>query len=457
MKKDILDYKIDDTFDEVNIFDAEEQKIRQKRAKNREFIRNHISSGLAKLTRNKNYFGETNQDELKKLKEAISMLAHEMSELLPQSELNNLIEEMFLEITSLGKIDKFYKDDNISEIMVNGPEEVWVEENGVITKTDVQFANDEELVQLAQKIASSVGRSLNNSNPIVDARLPDGSRVHLVISPISMDGTIITIRKFKKERLTIDDLIRFGSINEAGAKFLESLVRAKANIIVSGGTGSGKTTTLNIISNFIPDEERVITIEDSAELQLSNPHVVRLESREANNEGKGEVSIRDLVKASLRMRPDRIVVGEVRDSTAYDLINAMNTGHDGSMSTVHSNGPIEAMTRLQNLVLEAGLNLPAQAIKTNLGQAIDIVIQVKRFGDGSRKITHISEIVEYDSSKDEFVINDIFRFKEQGVDENNKLKRELMYTGNFISKKLEELYNVSKMNPRDYLPITTKK
>lgn len=435
---------------EINIFESEEKEQQDKKENNKRVVRNHISSGLAKTSKQKNYFGETNPKELEELKEEISRLAFEMRHRLPQTEINKIIEDMFLEITSLGKLDKFYKDPEISEIMVNGPNNVWIEKKGVLIKTDVTFESNDEVLQLAEKIANSVGRSVNNSNPIEDARLPDGSRVHIVLPPIAMEGTTITIRKFEKERLTVEDLIKFGSINEKAAKFLESLVRAKANIIVSGGTGAGKTTLLNIISNFIPKHERIVTMEDSAELQLNHPHVVRLEARTANAEGKGEVPIRKLVVASLRMRPDRIIVGEVRDSTAYDLINAMNTGHDGSMATLHSNGPREGMTRLQNLVLEAGFDVPAEAIKTNLGQAINIFVQIKRFKDGSRKITHISEVVTYNSKDDEFVINDIFRFKEKN--ENGKINGELIYTGAEISETLKELYSLAQMNVEDYLP-----
>lgn len=435
---------------EINIFESEEKEQQDKKENNKRVVRNHISSGLAKTSKQKNYFGETNPKELEELKKEISRLAFEMRHRLPQTEINKIIEDMFLEITSLGKLDKFYKDPEISEIMVNGPNNVWIEKKGVLIKTDVTFESNDEVLQLAEKIANSVGRSVNNSNPIEDARLPDGSRVHIVLPPIAMEGTTITIRKFEKERLTVEDLIKFGSINEKAAKFLESLVRAKANIIVSGGTGAGKTTLLNIISNFIPKHERIVTMEDSAELQLNHPHVVRLEARTANAEGKGEVPIRKLVVASLRMRPDRIIVGEVRDSTAYDLINAMNTGHDGSMATLHSNGPREGMTRLQNLVLEAGFDVPAEAIKTNLGQAINIFVQIKRFKDGSRKITHISEVVTYNTKDDEFVINDIFRFKEKN--ENGKINGELIYTGAEISETLKELYSLAQMNVEDYLP-----
>lgn len=435
---------------EINIFESEEKEQQDKKENNKRVVRNHISSGLAKTFKQKNYFGETNPKELEELKKEISRLAFEMRHRLPQTEINKIIEDMFLEITSLGKLDKFYKDPEISEIMVNGPNNVWIEKKGVLIKTDVTFESNDEVLQLAEKIANSVGRSVNNSNPIEDARLPDGSRVHIVLPPIAMEGTTITIRKFEKERLTVEDLIKFGSINEKAAKFLESLVRAKANIIVSGGTGAGKTTLLNIISNFIPKHERIVTMEDSAELQLNHPHVVRLEARTANAEGKGEVPIRKLVVASLRMRPDRIIVGEVRDSTAYDLINAMNTGHDGSMATLHSNGPREGMTRLQNLVLEAGFDVPAEAIKTNLGQAINIFVQIKRFKDGSRKITHISEVVTYNTKDDEFVINDIFRFKEKN--ENGKINGELIYTGVEISETLKELYSLAQMNVEDYLP-----
>lgn len=435
---------------EINIFESEEKEQQDKKENNKRVVRNHISSGLAKTSKQKNYFGETNPKELEELKKEISRLAFEMRHRLPQTEINKIIEDMFLEITSLGKLDKFYKDPEISEIMVNGPNNVWIEKKGVLIKTDVTFESNDEVLQLAEKIANSVGRSVNNSNPIEDARLPDGSRVHIVLPPIAMEGTTITIRKFEKERLTVEDLIKFGSINEKAAKFLESLVRAKANIIVSGGTGAGKTTLLNIISNFIPKHERIVTMEDSAELQLNHPHVVRLEARTANAEGKGEVPIRKLVVASLRMRPDRIIVGEVRDSTAYDLINAMNTGHDGSMATLHSNGPREGMTRLQNLVLEAGFDVPAEAIKTNLGQAINIFVQIKRFKDGSRKITHISEVVTYNTKDDEFVINDIFRFKEKN--ENGKINGELIYTGVEISETLKELYSLAQMNVEDYLP-----
>lgn len=419
-------------FDALSI--KEENKIIKQQLNELKELKNKVSSDLANKSKNRKLFGTTDKKEIAWVHKTITeILLHSGSE-LPKSMLKRLVSEMVLEITSLGKIHKLVTDNSISEIMINGPEEIWIERRGQLILTDIKFDNEDEVNDLANKIASNVGRSVNNSNPIVDARLPDGSRVHIVIPPIAMKGTTITIRKFFEEKLTINDLIAFKSITEEAAKFIEEAVKSRANVIVSGGTGSGKTTTLNIVSNFVPDGERILTIEDSAELKLNNAHVVKMEARVANAEGKGEVTIRDLVRASLRMKPDRIIVGEVRDGTAFDLLQAMNTGHDGSMATVHANDPASCISRIESLVLMAGTDMPSRAIRKNIASAVDLIIQISKLSDGSRKVTHISEVSGYDELNDIVTTADIYRFKKTGIDENGKFTGNLNFTGHVVNK-----------------------
>ena len=303
-----------------------------------------------------------------------------------------LFEAISAEILGFGPIEPLLKDPTISEVMVNGPRQVYVERSGRLELTDVQFHDDDHVMRVIDRIVSPLGRRIDESSPTVDARLPDGSRVNAVIPPIALNGPTITIRKFSKDPFTVEDLVRFGTFTAEMATFMKACVEARLNIVVAGGTGSGKTTMLNVLSSFIPDDERIITIENAAELQLRQDHVVRLESRPANIEGKGEITIRDLVINSLRMRPERIVVGECRGGEALDMLQAMNTGHDGSMTTAHANSPRDTLSRLETMCLMAGMDLPVRAIREQIASAVDLIVQQERLKDGSRKITSVTEV-----------------------------------------------------------------
>lgn len=324
-----------------------------------------------------------------------------------------LIESIVDELTGFGPIQKLINDDSISEIMINGPKQVYVEKDGLILPSDVKFRDNDHVMNIIDKILAPLGRRLDESSPMVDARLPDGSRVNAVISPLSLIGPVVTVRKFSSTPLTIDNVIAYKTLDENMAKFIEMAVKARLNIIVAGGTGSGKTTLLNVLSSFIFDDERIITIEDAAELKLMQPHVVSLESRPPNIEGKGQITIRDLVRNSLRMRPNRIIVGEVRGSEALDMIQAMNTGHDGSMSTVHSNSPRDTLSRISTMILYSGIDFPLKAIREQIASAIDLIIYLERLSDGSRKVTHITEVVGMEN--DTITLQDVFYFQRTGI------------------------------------------
>jgi len=338
------------------------------------------------------------------------------------------IHEMADEALGLGPLERLLSDEAVSEIMVVHPTKIYVERNGKISLTDLRFTDDESCRAVIERIVTPLGRRIDESTPLVDARLADGSRVNAVIRPLAINGACITIRKFKKDPLTVQNLVEFGSLTARMASFLQRSVQARKNIVISGGTGSGKTTLLNILSAAIPGDERIVTIEDAAELRLEQPHVVSLETRPANMEGKGEFTIRDLVKNSLRMRPDRIVVGECRGGEALDMLQAMNTGHEGSMTTTHANSPHEAMARLETLCLMAGLDLPSRAIREQIAASIQLVVQQTRFSDGSRRVSAISEIGGLDENG-EFVIHDIFAYYRSGTDRSGKVQGEFRASG----------------------------
>ncbi|RJS44839.1 CpaF family protein [Nocardioides cavernaquae] len=338
---------------------------------------------------------------------------------LSAADRNQITKEITDDILGYGPIEPYLSDPEVTEVMVNGPDKVFVERKGRLTQVDAHFDDDNHLRRIIDKIVSRIGRRVDESSPMVDARLPDGSRVNAVVPPLAIDGSALTIRKFSADPFTVDDLITFGSLSRRTADFLDACVRGKLNIVVSGSTGAGKTTTLNVLSSFIPMDERIVTIEDAAELQLHQDHVVRLESRPPNIEGKGEISIRDLVKNSLRMRPDRIIVGEVRDASALDMLQAMNTGHDGSICTVHSNGPRDTLARIETMVLMAGMDLPVRAIREQVASAIDLIVHQTRLRDGSRKITHVTEVERMEGDlvtlQDIFVYDHSLGFDEDGV------------------------------------------
>jgi pilus assembly protein CpaF len=338
-----------------------------------------------------------------------------------------VIDELINDLTGFGPINPLLMDPEVSEVMVNGPNLVYIERSGKLELSHVQFRDDEHVMNVIDKIVAPIGRRVDESSPMVDARLPDGSRVNVIIPPLALNGPTITIRKFSKDPLTMENLISFGTLSREMSIFIEACVKARLNIFVSGGTGSGKTTTLNVLSSCIPSDERIITIEDAAELQLWQEHVVSLESRPPNIEGKGGITIRDLVRNSLRMRPERIVIGEVRGGEALDMLQAMNTGHDGSLATGHSNSPRDMIARLETMVLMAGIDLPVKAIREQIAGAIDLIIQQSRLKDGSRKITKITEVQGLEG--DTIILQDIFEYRQKGLDQEGKSVGKLVPTG----------------------------
>lgn len=346
---------------------------------------------------------------------------------LSATERESLIVDILHETFGLGPIEPLLYDPDISDILVNRYDQVYIEKFGKLQKVDLTFRDDNHLLQIIDRIVSKIGRRVDESSPYVDARLPDGSRVNAIIPPLSLDGPILSIRRFGVDPLKMSDIIAFGTLTPNMAKILEGLVKARLNVLISGGTGTGKTTLLNILSEYIPYDERIITIEDSAELQLKQEHVVRLETRPPNIEGRGEVTQRDLVRNSLRMRPDRIIIGEVRGGEALDMLQAMNTGHDGSLSTLHSNTARDALARLETMVLMAGMDLPERAIREQISSAINVVIHLSRLSDGSRKIVSISEITGMEGNT--IVMQDIFRYEKRGIGQDGKVIGEFVPTG----------------------------
>lgn len=361
----------------------------------------------------------TNEMLKKKTREIVFRLLERDAVNLPFSERQMIAAELMDDVLGLGPIENLLKDNEVTEVMVNGPKQVYVERGGKLYLTEVKFRDDEHVMHIIDKIVSPIGRRIDEGQPMVDARLPDGSRVNAIIPPLALKGPSITIRKFSNNPYKIHDLIRFGTLTPKMAKLLEAAVKARLNIIISGGTGSGKTTLLNVLTGYIPENERIVTVEDAAELKLSQDHVVSLESRAENIEGKGAVTIRDLVRNCLRMRPDRIVVGEVRGGEALDMLQAMNTGHDGSLTTGHANSPRDMLARLETMVLMAGMELPVKAIRQQVSSAIDLVVQQSRLRDGSRVITHITELLGMEG--DIIQLQDIFVFEQKGVDKDGKV------------------------------------
>ena len=343
----------------------------------------------------------------------------EMGVVLNKDERATLHQELYDEVTGLGPLEPLLRDDGVNDILVNGPHQVFVERAGKLELTNVQFKNEKHLMRVIDKIVSAVGRRVDESNPYVDARLSDGSRFNAMVSPIAIDGALVSIRKFTKDKLGIDELIKFGAFTEEMALYLRAAVGAHLNIIISGGTGSGKTTTLNALSSMIADNERILTIEDTAELQLQQIHVGRMESRPANVEGKGAVSQRDCLRNALRMRPDRIIVGETRGEEVIDMLQAMNTGHDGSMTTIHANSARDGVSRLENMVAMAGIEMPLKAVRSQIASAVHLIVQASRLMDGSRRMVSITEVTGMEG--DIITMQEIFSFKREGLDENGKI------------------------------------
>ena len=394
------------------------------------------------------YDAELSQSELERMvRSALQDAMQDEDVLLTPADRTRIAQEIADDILGYGPIEPFLRDPDLTEVMVNGPDSIWIERNGKLHKVEGSFTDEAHLRRTIDKIVSRIGRRVDESSPMVDARLPDGSRVNAVIPPLAIDGSLLTIRKFSADPYTSDDLVAFGTYSQRTADFLAACVKGRLNIIVSGSTGAGKTTTLNVLSSFIPSDERIVTIEDAAELQLHQDHVLRLESRPANIEGKGAVDIRDLVKNSLRMRPDRIVVGEVRDSAALDMLQAMNTGHDGSICTVHSNGPRDTLARIVTMVLMAGMDLTIRAIREQVDSAVDLIVHQSRLRDGSRRITHVTEVERMEG--DVITLQDIFLYDHSmGFDENGRSLGRLRATGlrpKFLDKLAHENVKVDPM------------
>ncbi len=367
------------------------------------------------------------EDRRKVLLEALQQAYQSTKLQLPASLREQLFHDILDELLGFGPLQPLLDDPDISEVMVNGRNKVYIERKGQITRTNIVFDDDQQILRLIDKIIMPLGRRIDSDSPTVDARLPDGSRVNAIIPPVSIDGPTITIRKFQKDKLSVQDLIRYGSLTQHMADFLRACVVSRLNILVSGGTGSGKTTLLNVLSTFIPETDRIVTIEDAAELKLQQDHVVRLETKPANVEGLHSVTIRDLVRNSLRMRPDRIIVGEVRGGEALDMLQAMNTGHDGSLTTLHANTPRDSLSRLETMCLMSGMDLPVKVIREQIASAVDVIVQQSRLRDGSRKVTSITEVAGMEG--DTVVMTEIFKFEHTATTTDGKIIGDLKPTG----------------------------
>ena len=367
------------------------------------------------------------QDLRQEINDISAEILSEKSIVLNREDRIQLNSELYDEVTGLGPLETLLKDDTVNDILVNGPQQIFVEREGKLQLTDITFKDEKHLLRIIDKIVSAVGRRVDESNPYVDARLKDGSRFNAMVPPIAVDGSLVSIRKFKKDKLGIDDLVSFGAFSEEMAAYLQAAVATRLNIIVSGGTGSGKTTTLNALSSFIDDDERILTIEDTAELQLQQTHVGRMESRPPNVEGKGEVTARDCLKNALRMRPDRIIVGETRGEEVIDMLQAMNTGHDGSMTTIHANSARDGISRLENMIAMAGIEMPLKAVRSQISSAVNLIVQASRLQDGSRRMTSISEITGMEG--DVISMQELFRYQRVGLTPENKIIGHFTATG----------------------------
>ncbi len=400
---------------------------------------------LEKLNLSESALKELNNSTMRsKLEASLDRTLKERRHEIPVKIPMDLFRQALLdELIGFGPLSPLLRSPRISEIMINGPHVVFVESAGKLFDSGVRFFNEQHLISIIQRIVEPLGRHIDDASPMVDARLPDGSRVNAVIPPLALHGAALTVRKFADRKLTTDDLIAFGSMTREMALFLQEAVRSRKNILVSGGTGSGKTTLLNVLSLFIPEDERVITVEDSAELKLTHPNLVNLEARPANIEGKGRISIRDLVINTLRMRPDRIIVGECRGAEALDMLQAMNTGHDGSLTTAHANNPRDALARLENMVMMAGFELPSTAIREQIASALDIIVQQTRLVDGSRKVVKITEVTGREGNQ--ILLQDIFTFEQTGLDSNGKVQGYHTATGN-IPIFIDELRKSGRLN-----------
>ncbi len=410
--------------DEETVVENDEDtmtSLRLQRARNRIWLDLRDGIDLKALARMKS------EEAREEVSSAVEEIARFRNLDLTPAELKRIAKECGDDMLGFGPLEELLEIDGIADIMINGPDTVYIELNGKIEKAEVKFRDNQHLVTICQRIVGAIGRRVDEASPICDARLPDGSRVNVIIPPLSVDGACMTIRKFTKDKLTLDKLLEFGAMTPSAAKLIQAIGRSRVNVLISGGTGSGKTTMLNCLTRYIEQGERIITCEDACELQLQQPHVVRLETRPPNLEGVGEVTMRDLVKNCLRMRPERIIVGEVRGPEAFDLLQAMNTGHDGSMGTVHANNPREAVSRMENMIAMGGLNLPTVAVREQIASAVNVIIQVQRLRDGSRKVTHISEITGMEGEV--ITMQDLFKLEFDGEDENGKLITHLKSSG----------------------------